>query len=236
MQVLLVEDHDDLRDMLRAHLLQAGFAVDAVSCGADALVAVETVTYDAVILDLGLPGLDGIEVLRRLRAGPAAGLPILVLTARHSVGDRVQGLDAGADDYLVKPFDMLELDARLRSITRRGERRPEAATGAVSGGLRFGNLRFDPSSREVLAGDTALMLTRREATLLEELLRAGGRTLVRDVLEDRLYGFAEAFTSNALEATVSRLRRRLAAAGSAVAIETVRGIGYRLVAPPRPAA
>ena len=231
MQVLLVEDHDELRDMLQAHLLQAGFAADAVRCGLDALAAVETGSYDAVILDLGLPDLDGVEVLRRLRAGPAAGLPILVLTARHAVGDRVQGLDAGADDYLVKPFDMLELDARLRSITRRTERHPEAPAT-----LGFGDLRFDPASREAVVGGTLLSLTRREAALLEELVRAGGRTLVRDVLEDRLYGFAEVFTGNALEATVSRLRRRLSAANSAVAVETVRGIGYRLVAPARPAA
>ncbi len=229
MQVLLVEDHDELRDMLQAHLLQAGFAADAVRCGRDALAAVETASYDAVILDLGLPDLDGVEVLRRLRVGPAAGLPILVLTARQSIGDRVQGLDAGADDYLVKPFDMLELDARLRSIIRRTERRPEAPRL-----LCFGDLRFDPPAREATVGETKLALTRRETALLEELLRGGGRTLVRDVLEDRLYGFAEVFTGNALEATVSRLRRRLAAAGSAVMVETVRGIGYRLLAPIRP--
>ena len=229
MQVLLVEDHDELRDMLHAHLLQVGFAADAVRCGLDALAAVEAAPYDAVILDLGLPDLDGVEVLRRLRAGPAAGLPILVLTARQSIGDRVQGLDAGADDYLVKPFDMLELDARLRSITRRTERRPDASRP-----LHVGDLRFDPPAREAMVGETKLALTRRETALLEELLRGGGRTLVRDVLEDRLYGFAEVFTGNALEATVSRLRRRLAAAGSSVAIETVRGIGYRLLAPSRP--
>ena len=230
MRVLLVEDHDELRDMLSAHLRHAGFATDAVGCGHDALAAVETTPYDALILDLGLPDLDGVEVLRRLRGGPAAALPILVLTARHSVGDRVQGLDAGADDYLVKPFEMLELDARLRSITRRTERRPEAAPA-----LGFGDLEFDPHSREAVVAGQALALTRREAALLEELVRGGGRTLVRDVLEDRLYGFAEVFTGNALEATVSRLRRRLTAAGSSVVIETVRGIGYRLLASARPA-
>ena len=230
MRVLLVEDHDELRDMLGAHLRHAGFATDAVGCGHDALAAVETVPYDALILDLGLPDLDGFEVLRRLRAGPAAALPILVLTARQSVGDRVQGLDAGADDYLVKPFDMLELDARLRSITRRTERRPEAAPP-----LGFGDLQFHPATREAVVDGRALALTRREAALLEELVRGSGRTLVRDMLEDRLYGFAEVFTGNALEATVSRLRRRLAAAGSVVAIETVRGIGYRLLAASRPA-
>ncbi len=231
MRVLLVEDHAELRDMLALHLRQAGFAADTVCCGLDALAAVGAASYDAVILDLGLPDLDGVDVLRQLRNGLATDLPILVLTARHSVGDRVQGLDAGADDYLVKPFDMLELDARLRSITRRTERRPDVAPA-----LEFGDVCFNPLTREATVGNTALVLTRREATLLEELLRSGGHTLVRDVLEDRLYGFAEVFTGNALEATVSRLRRRLAATGATVTIETVRGIGYRLAAQARPAA
>lgn len=228
MRVLLIEDHEELCGMLQAHLLQAGFVADAVRCGLDALAAVGRTSYDAAILDLGLPDLDGVEVLRRLRTGPAAGLPILVLTARQSIDDRVQGLDAGADDYLVKPFDMLELDARLRSITRRADRLPEA-----SHPLCFGDLRFDPPTREAFVGGGRLALTRRETALLEELVRGGGRTLVRDLLEDRLYGFAEMFTGNALEATVSRLRRRLAANHSAVTIETVRGIGYRLLAPSR---
>ena len=225
MRVLLVEDHDELRQMLQCHLRQVGFAADAVSRGVDALAAVAAAAYDVVILDLGLPDLDGMEVLRRMRAGAAATVPILVLTARQSIGDRVEGLDAGADDYLLKPFDMLELDARLRSIIRRTERRPDTV-------LRFGDICFDPSSREAQVGDTILALTRREITLLEELIRGGGHTLVRDALADRLYGFDDVFTGNALEAAVSRLRRRLALAGSLVAIETVRGIGYRLAMVP----
>ncbi len=229
MRVLLAEDHDELREMLQSHLRQAGFAADAVSRGEDALAAVAAAEYDAVILDLGLPDLDGMEVLRRMRAGAAAAVPILVLTARQSVGDRVGGLDAGADDYLSKPFDMLELDARLRSIIRRTGRRPDPV-------LRFGDLCFDPSSREARVGEAILALTRRETALLEELVRGGGHTLVRDALADRLYGFDDVFTGNALEATVSRLRRRLALAGSGVAVETVRGIGYRLVAVPGSAA
>ena len=229
MRVLLAEDHDELREMLQGHLRQVGFAADAVWRGEDALAAVTAATYDVVILDLGLPDLDGMEVLRRMRAGAASTVPILVLTARHSIGDRVDALDGGADDYLLKPFDMLELDARLRSIIRRTERRPDLV-------LRFGDLCFDPSSREARVGSTILALTRRETTLLEELLRGAGHTLVRDALADRLYGFDDVFTGNALEAAVSRLRRRLAMAGSLVAIETVRGIGYRLVPAPHPAA
>ncbi len=210
--------------MLQSHLRQAGFTADVVSTGQDALAALAAAAYDVVILDLGLPDLDGMEVLRRMRGGVAAAVPILVLTARQAVDDRVEGLDAGADDYLLKPFDMLELDARLRSITRRTDRRSDPV-------LRFGDVRFDPSSREGRVGDEALSLTRREANLLEELLRGAGRTVVRDTLADRLYGFDDVFTGNALEAAVSRLRRRLVLAGSAVAIETVRGIGYRLAPP-----
>ena len=229
MRVLLAEDHDELREMLQCHLRQVGFAADAVSCGEDALAAVAAAAYDVVILDLGLPDLDGLEVLRRMRAGAAATVPILVLTARQSVGDRVEGLDAGADDYLSKPFDMLELDARLRSIIRRTGRRPDRV-------LRFGDLCFDPSSREARIGNAILALTRREATLLEELVRGAGHTLVRDALADRIYGFDDVFTGNALEAAVSRLRRRLSLAGSLVAVETVRGIGYRLVPAPGSAA
>ena len=207
--------------MLQSHLRQVGFAADAVSNGQDALTAVVAAAYDVVILDLGLPDLDGMEVLRRMRAGVAAAVPILVLTARQAIGDRVEGLDAGADDYLLKPFDMLELDARLRSIIRRTDRRPDPV-------LRFGDIWFDPSSREAGVVDKALSLTRRETSLLEELLRSAGHTVVRDALADRLYGFDDVFTGNALEAAVSRLRRRLSLAGSAVSIETVRGIGYRL--------
>lgn len=232
MRVLLAEDHDELRQMLQSHLRQAGFAADAVSGGEDALAAAAAADYDVVILDLGLPDLDGMEVLRRLRAGAAAGVPILVLTARRSVGDRVEGLDAGADDYLSKPFDMLELDARLRSIIRRTEHRTKRLLDPV---LRFGDLCFDPSSREARVGEAILALTRREAALLEELVRGAGHTLVRDALADRLYGFDDVFTGNALEAAVSRLRRRLALAGSGVAVETVRGIGYRLAPAPAPA-
>ena len=201
--------------------------VDAVVRGEDALSAAASTRYDAVLVDLGLPDLDGLDVIRRLRAGIAPDVPILVLTARHSVDDKVIGLDAGADDYLPKPFDLLELDARLRSITRR--------TGRSRGrAVSFGNLHVDWSSREVSVDDRPLTLTRRELALLEELMRAGGHTLVRDVLEDRLYGVGETMTGNALEAIVSRLRRRLAQAGAQVGVETIRGIGYRLVLPPSP--
>ena len=223
MRLLLVEDHQAMREMMSAHLRQAGFVTDAVGRGDDAIAAASIGLYDAVILDLGLPDLDGLAVLRHLRTGHRPDVPVLVLTARDAVGDRVSGLDAGADDYLLKPFDLAEFDARLRSVLRRpGVRRDPV--------LRLGRLTFDAEAREARVGDVALDLTRRELSLLAELMRANGRTVVRDTLEDRLYGLSEVVTANALEATVSRLRRRLAQGGAAVAIDTIRGIGYRMVA------
>jgi len=222
MRVLLVEDHPAMREMMTAHLREGGFVTDAVGRGDEAIAAVSTSLYDAVILDLGLPDIDGLAVLRQLRRGDAPNVPVLVLTARDSVGDRVHGLDAGADDYLLKPFDLDEFDARIRSLLRRpGQRRDTL--------LRLGSITFDLEAREARSGDVLLDLTRRELSLLEELLRAEGRTVVRDKLEDRLYGAPETVSANALEATVSRLRRRLAQVdGSTIAIETIRGIGYRL--------
>lgn len=211
-----------MREMMTAHLREGGFVTDAVGRGDEAIAAVSTSLYDAVILDLGLPDIDGLAVLRQLRRGDAPNVPVLVLTARDSVGDRVHGLDAGADDYLLKPFDLDEFDARIRSLLRRpGQRRDTL--------LRLGSITFDLEAREARSGDVLLDLTRRELSLLEELLRAEGRTVVRDKLEDRLYGAPETVSANALEATVSRLRRRLAQVdGSTIAIETIRGIGYRL--------
>ena len=221
MRLLLVEDHQGLRDMMNTHLRERGFAVDAFSRGADALAATSHTDYDAAVLDLGLPDIDGLELLRRLRSDRATELPVIILTARDAVSDRVQGLDAGADDYVLKPFDFAEFDARLRTILRR----PGARRNAVE---LFGDIAFDTVSRSASVGPTALELTRREACLLEELMRANGRTVVRDALEERIYGFNEKASANALEAIVSRVRRRLAAAASTARIETMRGIGYRL--------
>ncbi|MBN9560365.1 MAG: response regulator transcription factor [Alphaproteobacteria bacterium] len=221
MRVLLVEDHKGLREMIAAHLRERGFAVDPVSCGEEALAAAATAAYDAIVLDLGLPDMDGMVVLRRLRGGRHPGLPTLIVTARDSLEARVGGLDAGADDYILKPFDLLELDARLRAVLRR----PGARLAAI---YRYGDLGFDAASRTASVGNASLDLRRREASVLEELIRAGGQIVVKDALEERLYGFDDDVSGNALEATVSRLRRKLTAAGSAVHIETTRGIGYRL--------
>lgn len=224
MRVMLVEDHPGLREMMHAHLHRDGYVVDSFERGRDALEAAARTSYDAAILDLHLPDIDGMEVLRALRAGDGAecALRVLILTARDGIMDRVRGLDAGADDYLLKPFDLAEFDARLRSVLRRaGARAPSVE--------RFGDVSYDVERREARVAADLLELTRRETSLLAELVRAGGRTVVRDALEESMYGFNEAVSANAIEAAVSRLRRRLQAASSAVTIESIRGIGYRLV-------
>ncbi len=221
MRVLLVEDHHAMRELIAGHLRGRGLAVDAVERGDEALAAMAVAGYDAVILDLGLPDMDGMEVLRRLRGSRQPGLPALILTARDSIEARVGGLDAGADDYILKPFELTELEARLRAVLRRPGLRREAVH-------RHGDLAFDPASRTAAVNGTRLDLTRREASVLEELIRAAGRIIVKDALEDRLYGFDDDVSGNALEASVSRLRRKLAAAGSGTGIEATRGIGYRL--------
>jgi DNA-binding response OmpR family regulator len=220
-KVLLVEDNAALSGMIAAHLRERAFAVDPVRTGNEALAANSVSAYDAVILDLGLPDMDGLDVLRALRAEQSAQVPALILTARDSVGDRISGLDAGADDYILKPFDIAELEARLRAVLRR----PGLRQACV---YSFGDLSFDTATRTARRDAQTIDLTRREQALFEELLRAGERIVVRDLLSERLYGFEDDVSANALEATVSRLRRKLAAEGSRMHIETIRGIGYRL--------
>ena len=207
--------------MVHAHLRRSGYAVDSFDSGREALEAAAGTSYAAALLDLTLPDMDGMNVLRALRAGTQVDLRVLILTARDGVADRVAGLDAGADDYLLKPFDLAELDARLRSILRRSGT-PRASVE------RFGDLAYDLERHEADVNEVRLTLSRRETLLLAELVRAGGRTVVRDALEEGLYGFNESVSANALEAVVSRLRRRLHAAASSVTVEPVRGIGYRL--------
>ncbi len=210
--------------MTAAFLRERGFAVDAVGSGTEALAALGLTSYDAIVLDLGLPDMDGMDVLRALRARDArAGsmLPALVLTARDGVNHRVTGLNEGADDYILKPFDLAEFEARLRAVLRR----PGARDTVL---LQFGDLRFDTGSRTVHVRDQPLDLTRREAALLEELVRKAAQIVVRDLLVERLYGLDEDVSANALEATISRVRRKLASHKADVRIETLRGIGYRL--------
>ena len=220
MRVLIVEDESRIREIITAALRNVGFVVDPVSTAKDAVQALHGVAYDALVLDLGLPDQDGLRVLEKTRT-TGNGLPILILTARDSVEDRVLGLDTGADDYLVKPFDLTELLARLNALLRR----PGGALGTV---LVAGNIVLDTRGRDVKVGNTPLTLQRREVSLLEHLMRRLGRVVPRDVLEEKLYGFEDEVDSNAVPVHIHFLRKKLTEAGATVEIHTVRGIGYLL--------
>ncbi len=220
MRLLLVEDEKRLADLVRVALERAGFAVDHTT-GMDAAGEhLKAASYDAAILDLSLADGDGLTLLRGLRQR-GDPLPVLILTARDGVDDRVTGLDAGADDYLVKPFHMPELISRMRALLRR----PNAALGVV---LTGGNITFDTSSRLVTVADRPAALSVRETALLELLLRKPGRVLARETIEQSLYGFDAQLGSNAMEVLVHRLRRKLMDAGATMQVHTVRGVGYLL--------
>ena len=218
-RALVVDDDPELRAALTRALTLDGYDVTAVSNGLKALEAMPEVAPDVVVLDLMMPYVGGLEVCRRLRA-KGDRTPILVLTARDEVGDRVAGLDAGADDYLVKPFALEELRARLRALLRRA--RPDQEESRVG----VGDLTLDPASREVRRGDRVIDLTRTEFALLELLLRNAGRVLTRDVIMDRVWGYELEPASNSLEVFVGYLRRKTEAAGEPRLIHTVRGVGY----------
>lgn len=223
MKLLLVEDHGELRQMTLGHLVARGFAVDAVGRMEDARAALAVGGYDALILDLGLPDGCGIRLLQETRGKKGGAVATLIITARDAFEDRIEGLNAGADDYIIKPFNLAELEARIRAVLRRpGTRREVQYT--------LGRLGFDSNTREAAVSGQPVRLSRREADLLEILIRAVGRIVVKDELEERLYCFNHPVTPNAVEATVSRLRKRLDAEDARVRIETRRGIGYRLVA------
>jgi two-component system OmpR family response regulator/two-component system response regulator QseB len=214
MRVLVVEDDPLLGDALQAGLRELGNVVDWVRDGAAGSSALEVERYDAVVLDLGLPRLSGLAVLERLRAR-GDRTPVLILTARDTVSDRIRGLDTGADDYLVKPFDMGELAARLRAIGRRG-------TGEPAPLLKVNDVVLDPAARSVTFGAKEVELSVREFALLEVLMRNAGRVLTRAQLEQALYAWGEEVESNAIEVHVHHLRRKL----SPHLIQTVRGVGY----------
>ena len=220
MRLLVVEDEARITEVLQAALSRAGFTVDAVDTVADARAVIPLVSYDAVILDLGLPDGDGLDLVTELRRA-GSRLPVLVLTARDAVEARVAGLDAGADDYLIKPFAMAELIARTKALLRR----PGQALGTV---LEAGNISFDTIGRDVRVGAAVLALPRQELAILEHLMRRLGRVVPKAVLEDKLYGIDEELGSNAIPVHVHHLRRKLAEAGAAAEIHTVRGIGYVL--------
>ncbi len=221
MRVFVVEDDHRLGQVLRESLGKAGFAVDVCRLQRDAAEALGNFPYDAIIIDLGLPDGDGIELCQEVR-GRGNTAPVLMLTARDAVEDRIAGLNAGADDYLIKPFAMAELVARIKALMRR----PGGALGVV---LSAGNVAFDTVGRDVLVGGTTLALPRRELALLEQLLRRQGRVVPRAILEDKLYGIDDEPESNAIPVHVHRLRKRLEEAGANAEIHTVRGIGYVLM-------
>ncbi|MGQ9365742.1 response regulator transcription factor [Azospirillum sp. ST 5-10] len=218
MRILLVEDEVELASVLRAALGRRGFVVDWVADLAHAREAVRDAGLRAVLLDRRLPDGDGIDLLPALRQLPEPP-PVIVLTARGQTGERVEGLDAGADDYLAKPFELDELLARLRVVTRR-------RAGVPAEPLVLGALTFDPVHREALVGGVPLSLPRRELALLDLLLRRAGRVVLRETIEAALFGFDDAPTSNTVDSHVSRLRRRLADCGAGVVIHALRGVGY----------
>ena len=220
MRLLLIEDEARIVELLSVALSRANFVVDSVGTCTEGRAALSAASYDAAILDLGLPDGDGLAVLSAARAS-GNRIPILILTARDAVENRVSGLNTGADDYLVKPFAITELVARIKALLRR----PGGALGTI---LQAGNVAFDTIAREVTVGGAYVMLPRRESATLEQLMRRLGRVVPKAVLEDKLYGIDDLIESNAIPVHVHHLRRKLLEAGASVEIHTVRGVGYLL--------
>ncbi|MCK5546544.1 MAG: response regulator transcription factor, partial [Rhodospirillaceae bacterium] len=217
MRILFVEDNLRLATLVRKGMEKEGFTVDAFGTIAEAEEAIDMTSYDAVILDLGLPDGDGIDLLKFMREKKKA-YPVLILTARDGIDDRVKGLNAGADDYLLKPFAMEELTARVRALLRRPD-------GGITVNLVAGNIIFDTSSREVSIEGAVIKISPREMSVLEQLMRRAGRVVAKDTLESKLYGFGDEVSANSVEANISRLRKRLAQTKASVSIHTLRGVG-----------
>lgn len=220
MRVLIIEDNSRLAGLVGRGIANCGFSPDIVSGIGDAEAALTGAHYDAIILDLGLPDGDGLTWLRRERS-KAPLPPVLILTARDGLGDRVAGLDAGGDDYLIKPVEIEELAARLRALLRRPGPRGQPV-------IRVGRLAFDIAARSAMVDGRAIELTRREADLLELLIRRAGTVVRRSMIEEALYRFDEPVTPNAVEAIVSRLRHKLNDADQPDVLITVRGMGYMI--------
>lgn len=225
MRILVVDDDRAVRDSLRRSLEFNGYAVETAADGAEALAQVSRLSPEAIVMDVMMPRLDGLEATRALRTA-GNDVPILVLTARDAVGDRVDGLDAGADDYLTKPFSLEELLARLRALLRRASQSGDEDIDESP--LQFSDLYMDPVTREVYRGDREMRLTRTEYTLLELFLQRPRRVLERTFILEEVWGFDFPTTANSLEVYVGYIRRKLEAAGEPRLIHTVRGIGYVL--------
>ncbi len=224
MRVLIVDDDRSLREALRRALMLGGYDTVSVASGEEALTQVDHASPDALVLDIGLPGLDGLEVCRRLR-DDGNRVPVLMLTARDAIEDRIDGLDAGADDYLVKPFDVGELKARLRALLRR------SGTDDAPAGLSFDELQLDPARHGVNVRDQFVELTRTEYQLLELLMRNPRRVLTHNLIYERVWGYDFGPASNALRVYIGYLRRKLQDAGARPLLHTVRGVGYVLREP-----
>ena len=221
MRVLVVEDDDGVRESLRRALRLGGWDVHTADGGQEGLFKAQTEHPDAIVLDIGMPDIDGLDVCRALRAD-GNRTPILMLTAREAVSDRISGLDAGADDYLIKPFDVGELQARLRALLRRGLAESDGRK------LRFGDLELDADAHAVKIGDRIADLTRTEYQLLELFMLNPRRVLSSDVIYDRVWGYDFGPSGNALRVYVGYLRRKLEAGGEPRVLQTVHGVGYVL--------
>ncbi|UYO73111.1 response regulator transcription factor [Halomonas qinghailakensis] len=220
MRMLLIEDHPALAEAVASALVKAGFAVDNAYSANSALAMHQAASYDLVLLDLGLPDGNGLDLLPSLSANGQT--PIVVLTARDQLSERLAGLDSGADDYIVKPVEMPELIARCRAILRRPGKR-------INKVLTYGLLAFDTSTRTATVGDIPLPLGQREIGVLEQLMRAQGQVLSREALEASVYSFDDEVGPNALEAAISRLRRALKPTDCELTIVTIRGVGWMLI-------
>ena len=218
MRLLLVEDNERFAVLLKRGLAAAGFVVDVLPTAEAAAAALRASRFDIVVLDLGLPDADGLDVLGEMRRHQDA-TPVLILTARGSLEDRVIGLQSGADDYLVKPFALEELIARLQALLRR----PGNLLGVT---LKLGNLALDTVARQVFVGDQPIFFSAREIAVLEQLLRRSGRVVAKNLLAENLYGLSQEVGSNAVEVYVHRLRKHLGEAGASIQIHTLRGVGY----------
>lgn len=223
MRVLFAEDEDAIREYVTRGLRETGYAVDPVSDGEEALLAAAAAPYDVAILDVAMPRLDGLAVCRRLRAQPGGGPPILFLTARDAVDDRVQGLDAGGDDYLVKPFAFAELLARVRALLRRGPGGPPL--------LQVADLTLDPATRTVSRAGRDVQLTNKEFMLLEYLMRNAGRVVTKTMIAEHVWDFTLEGETNFIEVYIYSLRKKIDTPSGAALIHTIRGAGYRLAAP-----
>lgn len=221
MRLILVEDSKRLQELLSESLATAGYKLDVASTVAELFAMVEAVNYELMIVDLGLPDGDGLSAIKTLRARGVT-TPILIITARGSIDDRVSGLDSGADDYLIKPFNHSELLARARALLRR----PADLHGPI---LKRGSLEFEEAKGEVRCGGKLVELRLSERRLLGTLMRRSGSVVTKAAIEEALSQFGRELTANAVEALVSRVRKALADANAGIAIETVRGVGYRLV-------